>query len=69
MLGLPGRIAITFVPGFPPIWTRLVRYYEKDFEQPTGLSPSKMVLDATCLFVAAAVLAVWWTAALFLHTF
>lgn len=31
---LPERTAITFTPGVPPIWTTLVRYYEKDFRMP-----------------------------------
>lgn len=29
VLALPKRVAITFTPGVPPIWTRLVRYYEE----------------------------------------
>jgi type IV secretion system protein VirD4 len=29
---LPERIAITFTPGIPPLWTTLVRYYERDFQ-------------------------------------
>ena len=29
VLALSERIAITFTPGVPPIWTRLVRYYEE----------------------------------------
>lgn len=29
VLGLDKRIAITFTPGVPPIWTTLVRYYEE----------------------------------------
>ncbi len=29
VLALPERVAITFTPGVPPIWTRLVRYYEE----------------------------------------
>jgi type IV secretion system protein VirD4 len=29
VLGLSNRIAITFTPGVPPIWTTLVRYYEE----------------------------------------
>lgn len=31
---LSDRTAITFTPGVPPIWTTLVRYYEKDFRMP-----------------------------------
>ena len=29
VLALDKRIAITFTPGVPPIWTTLVRYYEE----------------------------------------
>ena len=30
---LPDRVAITFTPGVPPLATRLVRYYEKEFKK------------------------------------
>jgi type IV secretion system protein VirD4 len=66
---LDPRVAITFTPSAPPIWTWLVRYYEKDFGRPQGLGPVKAAFDAACLFLAAGLLAVWWTAALFYHTF
>ncbi len=38
VLALSERIAITFTPGVPPIWTRLVRYYEESLvpRQPGG---------------------------------
>jgi type IV secretion system protein VirD4 len=66
---LPDRLAITFAPGVPPICTRLIRYYENDFGLPQGLPPMKVAFDTACLFLGASVLAVWWTAALFYHTF
>jgi type IV secretion system protein VirD4 len=66
---LDPRVAITFTPGVPPIWTWLVRYYENDFGLPRGLGPVKAAFDAACLFLAAALLASWFTAALFYHTF
>jgi type IV secretion system protein VirD4 len=66
---LDPRVAITFLPSAPPIWTWLVRYYEHDFGRPQGLGPVKSAFDAACLFLAAGLLAVWWTAALFYHTF
>jgi len=66
---LSERVALTFAPGVPPICTRLVRYYENDFGLPQGLPPMKAAFDAACLFLAASTLAVWWTAALFYHTF
>lgn len=69
VLALDERVAITFTPGAPPIWTRLLRYYENDFGQPTGPGPLKMALDAACLFLPAAMLAAWFTAALFYHMF
>ena len=52
---LDPRVAITFTPGVPPIWTRLVRYYEKDFGLPRGLGPVKAAFDAACLFLAASI--------------
>jgi len=69
LMTLDERVAITFSPGTPPIWTRMIRYYEKDFGLPRGLSPAKMAFDAACLFVTAATLAAMFTAAIFYHTF
>jgi type IV secretion system protein VirD4 len=63
------RVAITFTPCVPPIWTWLVRYYERDFCQRHGLSPMKMAFDTACLFAAAAILAGLWTAGIFNHWF
>ena len=67
--GLHPRVAITFTPGVPPIWTWLTRYYEKGFGAPTGLSPAKMILDSACLFLCSAMLAALFTAGLFQHSF
>jgi type IV secretion system protein VirD4 len=67
--GLHPRVAITFTPGVPPIWTWLTRYYEKGFGAPTGLSPAKMLLDTACLFLSSAMLAALFTAGLFQHLF
>jgi len=67
--GLSDRIAITFTPGVPPIWTRLLRYYEKGFGLPRGMGPVKATLDTVCLFLTAALLAAGFTAAVFYHTF
>ena len=36
VMNLPGRIAITFTPGVPPIWTTMVRYYEASFNKSSG---------------------------------
>lgn len=66
---LDPRVAITFTPGVPPIWTRLVRYYEKDFGLPCGMGPVKAAFDAACLFLSVSILAVWFTAALIFHAF
>jgi type IV secretion system protein VirD4 len=69
VLALSERVAITFTPGVPPIWTTLVRYYEDGWCLPTSLPPGKCVFDAACLFLAAAMLAVLWTGALLYHPF
>jgi hypothetical protein len=62
-------VAITFTPDALPIWTYLVRYYEKGFGIPRGLGPVKMAVDTACMFLAAASLAAMWTAGLYYHTF
>lgn len=69
VIGLHPRVAITFTPGFPPIWTWLTRYYEKDFGATTGLSPTKLIFDSACMFLCAAALAALFTAGLFQHFF
>jgi type IV secretion system protein VirD4 len=66
---LDERIAITFAPGNPPIWTWLLRYYEKDFQLPTDLSRLKVAFDTASLFIPAAMLAAFLTAAMFYHVF
>ncbi len=60
--GLSERIAITFTPGVPPIWTWLVRYYEAGFKTKQGIGPVKSVIDTACLFLTAAMFAVLATA-------
>jgi type IV secretion system protein VirD4 len=65
MHGLSPRIAITFVPGMPPIWTTLVRYYERGFPPKGGLSFWKCAFDTVALFFCAAIMAtVAWAACL-----
>jgi type IV secretion system protein VirD4 len=66
---LDERVAITFSPGDPPIWTWLLRYYEKNFGLPTGLSPLKVAFDTASLFVSAAMLAALFTAAMMYQVF
>jgi type IV secretion system protein VirD4 len=61
---LSKRIAITFSPDAPPLWTTLIRYYEWDFKESRGIGPVKAVVDTTCLFLAAAMAAAFVTAAL-----
>lgn len=56
--GLPERVAITFTPGVPPLATRLVRYYEKEFKKLRRFGPFKTAFYTVRLFVAAAMLAV-----------
>jgi type IV secretion system protein VirD4 len=63
---LPSNIAITFSPGLPPIWTKLLKYYE---EPDLGKLPGrwartwrKMQTVAACLLIlATGILAVAWT--------
>ena len=69
VIGLHPRVALTFTPGVPPIWTWLTRYYEKGFGAPTGLSPAKLIFDSACLFLCSAMLAALFTAGLFQHSF
>jgi type IV secretion system protein VirD4 len=59
VLGLSQRIAITFTPGVPPIWTTLIRYYEETLAvRPPGLisrfavASQVLVKSAALLFVA-----------------
>jgi len=54
VLALSERVAITFTPGVPPIWTRLVRYYEESLlpRQLGGWERFKAIADAV-LFSAA----------------
>jgi len=64
VMALPERIAIAFTPGVPPIFTRLVRYYEdalllkipkqsEQFRAKTG-----MFAESLALLIAAAMLAI-----------
>ena len=63
------RVAITFAPGVPPFWTWLVRHYERNFKNQSGIGPVRAVLDCVCLFVTVAALAVLLTAALLKQEF
>ncbi len=67
--GSTSRVAITFTPGVPPIWTWLVRYYEREFKIPRGMGLWKAGFDTACLFLAVSMLAVWFTAALVYRSF
>lgn len=60
---LPERVAITFTPGVPPIATRLIRYYERDFKNIQGPSPVRTALHAIFLSIVVIVLAVMVAAA------
>lgn len=57
VMALPARMAITFTPGVPPLVTRLVRYYERDFKKWKGMGPIEAVFRVVCLFVWIAMLA------------
>jgi type IV secretion system protein VirD4 len=51
---LPARIAITFMPGLPPIRTRLIRYYEENMQQGRlrkALSAVRMVAMSVLIFL------------------
>jgi len=67
--GLSERIAITFTPGVPPIWTRLIRYYEDSFKTKRGIGLLKSAFDTACLFLTALFLAVLFTALLTQQTY
>jgi type IV secretion system protein VirD4 len=64
---LPDRVAITFTPGVPPLYTRLVRYYEKEFKNLHRFGPFKTVFYIVRLFFAMAMLAVIITCAVMMH--
>jgi type IV secretion system protein VirD4 len=62
VVALPERMAITFTPGVPPLATRLVRYYEKDFKQLNGIGPVRMAMCLAWLFLRILFIAVVVTA-------
>jgi type IV secretion system protein VirD4 len=61
---LDPRIAITFTPGAPPIWTTLMRYFDRGFRLTHGIGPIKAVLDAASLLFMAGLIAAMLTEAL-----
>jgi type IV secretion system protein VirD4 len=65
---LPDRVAITFSPGVPPLATRLVRYYEKEFKNLRRFGPFKTAFNIIRLFLAMLMLAVILTCAFLSHT-
>ncbi|MGH7169982.1 MAG: type IV secretory system conjugative DNA transfer family protein [Gemmataceae bacterium] len=66
---LDPRVAITFTPGVPPIWTWLVRYYEKGFMMPRRMGLVRASIDTICLFLTVVLLAVLFTATISPQTF
>jgi type IV secretion system protein VirD4 len=63
VLGLSERIAITFTPGVPPIWTTLVRYYEESLVDRQSGFFARFRAEAWMLIQSAALLAVsYWIA-------
>ena len=58
VLGLSERTAITFTPGVPPIWTTLVRYYEKGFREESQPGPRVKVFALSVVLFAGAVMMV-----------
>ena len=57
VLALDKRIAITFTPGVPPIWTTLVRYYEESLDGGGPGYCERFKAAAGVLFKSAALLA------------
>jgi type IV secretion system protein VirD4 len=55
---LDERVAITFAPGVPPMATRLVRYYEKDFKKLDGPGPIAMTFHVASLVLTVTVISV-----------
>jgi type IV secretion system protein VirD4 len=62
---LDPRTCITFTPGCPPIWTRLIRYYDWDFKLNSGMGLWRSALDSACLFLTALIIAAIWTGVLY----
>lgn len=60
VMALSPRVAITFTPGVPPIWTRLLRYYEEPAfgfggkKAAQGIPPLKTTGVAALLLVIGA---------------
>jgi type IV secretion system protein VirD4 len=46
---LSSRIAITFTPGVPPVWTTLIRYYEEKIPGKTRRAWENMITFARCV--------------------
>ena len=55
--GLWQRIAITFCPGLPPLWTTLTRYYEGGFNKSSNVGRFRAVVDTASLFIGTALMA------------
>lgn len=54
---LSERVAITFTPGVPPIATRLLRYYEKDFKKINGMGLLQMTWRTASFLISVLVVA------------
>lgn len=48
-------VAITLIPGKPPVLTRLVRYFDADFRKPGSLGPLRCAVDTACLLLSSLV--------------
>lgn len=55
VMALDRQIAITFVPGVAPVWTKLIRYYEETFKEGKFWKWARMSL-ATAVFLSLSVL-------------
>ena len=69
VLGLSERIAITFTPGIPPIWTTLVRYYERGFRDNRRIWLRVKVFGLSVALFAAAVMVLMGLSGMNIHRF
>jgi type IV secretion system protein VirD4 len=54
VVALPGRLAITFTPGAPPVLTRLIRYYEEKLKPAKcSLIREKLLMFSRCFWFLA----------------
>jgi type IV secretion system protein VirD4 len=57
---LSPRIAITFTPGVPPVWTTLIRYYEEKLPTAVGMIWERLVIFARSVVFLLVALGLAW---------